>query len=503
MIYKNPVVKGFYPDPSVCRADDGLYYMVCSSFQYFPGVPLLRSSDLVNWEQIGSCITRTTQADLSEAESSAGIFAPTIRYHNGRFYMVTTNTSANKNFYLYTDDITKEWSDPVFVDQDGIDPSLFFDDGKVYFISNGTDDEGNEGITQCEIDISTGKKLSPSRTIWKGSGGRFLEGPHMYKINGTYYLLAAEGGTEYGHMITYAKSSSVWGEFESYPGNPVLTNRDLGTIIIQGAGHGELVESPDGEWFMIHLGFRQEGEWLPYHHLGREVFMTPVQFKEDGWFTAGTNGTVGEEYEIKGCKDQKKYEVQTFANTPREAGWVYLRKPDINNYSYSEDKYVLHGTNRTLFDRSSPTFTALRQRDFNGTVNCSVRLDGRDFGEAGITMYMDEDDHYDVCIRRNNQAWLDTRKKYEAVLKLNIGDIRHIQAVVPLPPGTDNASFIIEMTNTEYTFSVVIGEKTHTLGKARTKYLSSESAGGFTGVMIGLYASDGTAEFTDLKIQYC
>ena len=256
MIYKNPVVRGFYPDPSVCFANNK-YYMVCSSFQYFPGVPIFESEDLVNWKQIGHCLTRKSQVMLENSVSSGGVFAPTIRFNNSTFYMVTTNTSVSKNFYITTNDVYGEWSDPIFVEQDGIDPSLLFDDEHVYFISNGTDDEGNNGITQCEIDIKTGKKLSSSKIIWPGSGGRYLESPHMYKINGEYYLMAAEGGTEYGHMITYARSSSVWGEFESYAQNPVLTNRNLGGYMIQGVGHGDLIQNQKGDWFVLHLGFRQ------------------------------------------------------------------------------------------------------------------------------------------------------------------------------------------------------------------------------------------------------
>lgn len=184
MKYHNPVVSGFYPDPSVCE-HDGKYYLVCSSFQYFPGVPLFESDDLVNWKQIGHVLTRKSQVMLDKINSSGGVFAPTIRCINGRFYMVTTNDTTHQNFYVWTDDIHGEWSEPVYVDQGGIDPSLFEEDGHVYFMSNGADDNGVGGVVQCEIDIATGKKLSPSRCIWQGSGGRYLESPHLYKINGT------------------------------------------------------------------------------------------------------------------------------------------------------------------------------------------------------------------------------------------------------------------------------------------------------------------------------
>ena len=193
MRYTNPVVRGFYPDPSVCKAN-GKYYMVCSSFQYFPGVPLFESTDLVNWKQIGHVLTRKSQVMLDKINSSGGVFAPTIRYNDGRFYMVTTNDTTHENFYVYTDDIYGEWSEPITVAQGGIDPSLYFEDGRTFFMSNGRDDDGIDGVTQCEINIETGEKLTGSTCIWHGTGGRFLESPHLYRIGGYYYLMAAEGG---------------------------------------------------------------------------------------------------------------------------------------------------------------------------------------------------------------------------------------------------------------------------------------------------------------------
>lgn len=229
MIYHNPVLKGFYPDPSVCSYN-GKYYMVCSSFQYFPGVPLFESSDLVNWKQIGYVLTRSSQVMLDKINSSAEFSRRLIRCSNGRFYMVTTNDTTHQNFYVYTDDIYGEWSEPIYVDQGGIDPSLFFEDGRTYFMSNGADDNGVGGVVQCEIDIATGKKLSTSCCIWQGSGGRYLESPHLYKINGVYYLMAAEGGTEYGHMITCARADSVWGKFEGNPKNPGSHQPQQGSV---------------------------------------------------------------------------------------------------------------------------------------------------------------------------------------------------------------------------------------------------------------------------------
>ena len=193
--YRNPVLPGFYPDPSVCRVGDD-YYMVNSTFCYFPAVPVHHSRDLIHWEQIGHCITRPTQTRLQNIGVWNGIYAPTIRHHDGTFYMVTTNVSDGGNFYVTTKDPAGEWSDPIYVREGGIDPDLFFDDdGKTYLLSA----QGAGEIHLAEIDLKTGRLLSRSEIIWRGTGGRCAEGPHMYKKDGWYYLMIAEGGTEYGH----------------------------------------------------------------------------------------------------------------------------------------------------------------------------------------------------------------------------------------------------------------------------------------------------------------
>lgn len=484
MKYRNPVIRGFYPDPSVCAAN-GKYYLVCSSFQYFPGVPLFESDDLVNWTQIGHVLTRKSQVMLEKIGSSGGVFAPTIRFNNGRFYMVTNNNTTGRNFYVYSDDIYGDWSEPINVDQDGIDPSLYFEDDRAYFISNGTDDEGKGGVVQCEIDIATGRKLSPSKRIWTGSGGRFLESPHMYKINGAYYLMAAEGGTEYGHMITCACSDSVWGHFESFPNNPVITNRNKAPCIIQGIGHGDLIQDKYGDWHILCLGFRQLGEWVPYHNLGREVFLVPVTWSEDGMFFAGNDGTCGFEYEIKGDFSQERQSRFTFANSRLE--WVNLRHPVKENYEITDEKIMLHGTEKTLDDIDNPTFLGIRQREFTGTLRTKVTLEN---GEAGITAYMCEQEHYDVAVRKTGDG-------YEAVAKLNIGGIKHIAGACPI--NGNSAELIIRMDNSGYTMIVSDDSGDTVLGYGQAKYLSSEVSGGFTGVVLGLYAINGTAEFTDFE----
>lgn len=484
MKYQNPVVSGFYPDPSVCAAN-GKYYLVCSSFQYFPGVPLFESADLVNWTQIGHVLTRKSQVMLDKVPSSGGVFAPTIRFNDGRFYMVTNNNTTNRNFYVYTDDIYGEWSEPIEVAQDGIDPSLYFEDGHAYFMSNGSDDEGKGGVVQCEIDIETGEKLSPSRCIWQGSGGRFLESPHLYKINGRYYLMAAEGGTEYGHMVTVARSDTVWGEFVSCPDNPILTNRNKAPYIIQGAGHGDLIQDAHGDWHILCLGFRQLGEWSAYHNLGREVFLVPAEFTEDGWISAGRDGTCEFEYEIKGDFSQERKSLYTLANSRLD--FVNLRHPTAENYTITDDRAVLIGTEKTLDDIDNPTFLGIRQREFVGTFRARVTLES---GEAGLTAYMCEQEHYDIVLRK-------TENGVEALAKLNIGGIKH--TVCTRPINGDSAELIIRADNGGYKLIVSDGSEDTVLGYGQARYLSSEVSGGFTGVVLAMYAVNGRAEFTDFE----
>ena len=491
----NPIIRGFYPDPSICEAE-GKYYIACSSFQYLPGVPVFESEDLVNWKQVANALTRTTQVELHKVPSSGGVFAPTLRYHEGTFYMVTNNNTFGKNFYIYTDDIKGEWSEPIFVDQEGIDPSLLFDNGKVYFTSNGNDAEGKGCILQCEIDIKTGEKLTESIPVWGGSGGRYLESPHLYHIGDWYYMMAAEGGTEYGHMITYARSREPFGPFEGYQGNPVLTNRNLGgnQSLIQGIGHGDLIRDKKGNYYIVCLGFRQSGEWQPYHHLGREVFLASVSWQEDGWFTAGEQGIVTEwmDVDLSGQQDMDIYQV-SFENTGADdLRWSYLRDYHKENYQFTDRGLRLRGTKITLDEADTPTFAGIRQSEFHTCLNVSVSGEAK---EAGITFYMDESQHYDLSL-------VQEKGERKAALRLRIGDAACIANTVDLPEGMEKVEFSVVSDPNRYEFYCMVDGEKKFLGSARTKYLSSEVAGGFTGVLMGLYAVDEDgkwAEFEELE----
>ena len=221
------------------------------------------------------------------------------------------------------------------------------------------------------------------------------------------------------------------------------------------------------------------------------MFLTPVQFTEDGWFTAGTNGTTIESYEIPGDFVQITKKEYTFVNTDWDIDWCYMRRPAFANYKLEENKAVLYGTDITLDEIDSPTFLAIRQRDFEGTLTCDLTVEG---GEAGVTVYMCENEHYEVAIREGESG-------YEGILKLNIGGIKHIQTAIPLTSGS--AQLEITYDNFNYNFSVVDDGKKTMLGSGQTKYLSSEVSGGFTGVLFGLYAiGRGTGTFTNFRCMY-
>jgi alpha-N-arabinofuranosidase len=478
MEYRNPIIRGFAPDPSVCRAN-GKYYLAVSTFQYFPGVALYESDNLVDWVSIGFCLTRETQAPLRGVYSSGGSFAPTIRCYEGRFYMTTVLMGAGdgRSFYVWTDDIHGNWSDPIFVEQPGIDPSLYFEDGHAYFMSNGTDGIGNGAIFQCEINIRTGEMLTESRKLWSGSGGRYLEAPHLYKINGAYYLLAAEGGTEYGHMVTYARGESVWGPFSDYPKNPVLTNRNLGGYSIQGAGHGDLVCDGAGNWWMVLLAFRQIDRWQAYHHLGRETCLMPVTF-DGGWFTVG-DGTVPAVVNTDRLPPKRTLKVRpSAAEIVCPSGFRYLRVCEKENYRFSDAGIQIRAGGQSL-DDLCPSFLGLAQREFYFSLCVTVRAVS---GEAGVTLYMDERHHYDFYLKKRGTG-------NRLSLKIRLGDA--VACVKSVVTKREEVALKVEGKPLVYAFFYRDGRRWVSLGQAETKYLSSEVAGGFTGVMLGLYCAGG------------
>ena len=292
--YRNPVLAGFYPDPSITRAGDS-FYLVNSTFAYFPGIPVFESTDLVHWRQIGNVIDRPSQLDFDGLGISRGVFAPTIEFHDGTFYVLNTAVDSGGNFFVTASDPAGPWSDPVWLPGiDGIDPSFFFDDdGKVYLLNNGPPEreplyDGHRAIWIQEFDPAATQPVGARKVLVDGgvditTKPIWIEGPHIYSKDGWYYLVCAEGGTGPNHSQVVLRSRSVWGPYDPFDGNPILTQRDLPPdrpSPITNAGHADLVEAPDGSWWATFLATRTYEDI--HYNTGRETFLLPVTWR-DGW----------------------------------------------------------------------------------------------------------------------------------------------------------------------------------------------------------------------------
>jgi xylan 1,4-beta-xylosidase len=486
--YRNPILPGFYPDPSICRVGDD-YYLVTSSFEYFPGVPIFHSKDLVHWRQIGHCLTRASQLPLANAKSSQGIFAPTLRYHDGTFYLVTTNISSGGNFYVTTTDPAGEWSEPAWLGEakGWMDPSLFFDDdGKVYYTRHDGGERG--GVVQSELDLASGKLASEPRLIWKGTGGVWPEGPHLYKIGSFYYLLISEGGTSYHHMLTVARAPAPFGPFEPYAGNPILTHRHHPELPIQATGHGDLVTDPHGHWWMVLLGIRPwDGR---HHHLGRETFLAPVQWNEAAWPVVNEGAPLAESMSTAGLPPSHPWEPlpprDDFSSDRLSFVWNFVRNPSDADWSLSARRGWLRllGTAVSLDDVASPAFVGRRQQHYRCRASALVDFEPKsEKEEAGLVVRADEKNHVEFVIAGGRGA-------RRARLRTRLAGVSHTVAEAELPAGL--VVLTVRAREEQYDFSwSTEGGASHALGSAPTLPLSSEAAGGFTGAYLGMYASAG------------
>jgi xylan 1,4-beta-xylosidase len=484
--YKNPILPGFHPDPSICRVGDD-YYLVTSSFEYFPGVPIFQSTDLVHWKQIGYCLTRPSQLPLNKAPASGGIYAPTLRFHDGTFYMVTTNMSGRGNFYVTAKDPAGPWSEPIYLDT-GMDPSLFFDDdGTVYYTRH---EGGRHGYAaQATLDIKTGK-LGPLKKLWDGTGNVWPEGPHLYKINGKYYLMLAEGGTSYEHSVTIARSDSPWGPFESDPNNPILSHEHLQDSPIQATGHADLVETPDG-WWLVCLGIRPQGG--RFHHIGRETFLAPVVFNKDGWPVVNGNGTLATEMPAPRLKPQVWEQLPAkddFEAATLALPWNFLRNPYDGDWSLTERPGFLrlHGSVVTLTEADSPAFVGCRQEAFDCTASTRMEFDpGSEQEEAGLVVRGNDKYHYEIGVT------LREGKRQVFLRKVIKGKIAEPVQYKDLQNGPVVLSVKASPLSYEFFYESPAGVK-ESLGTALTKDLSVEAIGFddgmcFTGAYFGMYAT--------------
>lgn len=504
---RNPVISGFHPDPSVCRVGD-TFYLINSSFQYFPGVPLYESRDLVNWQLKGNVLNRASQLNLEGATSWTGIYAPTIRYDKGTFYMITTNIGHGQNFLVTAKNPEGPWSEPLWLEQGGIDPSLYFENGRCYMVSN-----PNDGITLCEINPQTGQQLTQSKVIWRGTGGRYPEGPHIYKKDGYYYLLISEGGTELAHRLTIARSRNIYGPYEANPANPILTNcSQKGQLKqIQGTGHGDIVQAKDGSWWIVFLAYRNMGG--SYHHLGRETFLAPVEWPKGGWPVVNGGEPIDTLTETR-LLPQEPYAKKADVLRENNPAWVYLQNPDSTKYEWipisngtgsdkagsnpdgggnTDKKLRLYGSESSLTANRQPTFIGRRQEAERMTCEVTMTPEGNSNFESGLTVYQINDGHYDFFTRANGDS-LDLFLRYE--LK---GLPQNLQRVASLRGGS--VHLCITSENNSYVFSYSQGDGSlKEAGRLPSTLLSTEVVGGFTGVTIGMFANGkGQAIFANWK----
>jgi xylan 1,4-beta-xylosidase len=492
--FNNPILPGFYPDPSICRVGED-YYLVTSSFAYFPGVPIFHSKDLVNWEQIGHVLDRPSQLNLDNQEQSRGIFAPTLRYNSGVFYMITTNVGKGGNFIVTATNPAGPWSEPYWLDAPGIDPSLFFDeDGKAYYTGTRPAPEGekyygNWEIWLQELDLNTMKLVGESFSLWRGAlrDAVWPEGPHLYKLDGTYYLMISEAGTGHEHAITVARSEEVTGPYTGHKANPILTHRHLGkNYPIVNVGHGDLVETQNGEWWMVLLASRPYGGY--YRNLGRETFLAPVVW-EDGWpiVSIGT-GKVETSYPVPNLIEsiyRGKLNCDNFEGTKLDYIWNLIRTPREEVYSLTERPGYLRLKLRKdiITENELVSFVGRRQQHMSFAASTVMEFSPKqDKEEAGIVLYQNRKFNFRFIYIQDNGKNLirliECTKGVEEILAEN-------------EVAAEKLYLFIEAQGQEYSF--YYGETPTAeiclIKNVDGKILSTDVAGGFVGTYIGLYAS--------------
>ncbi len=484
MSFTNPVIPGFHPDPSVCRVGD-TYFGVTSSFTYLPGVPLFRSQNLVDWEQIGNVLDRPSQVDMSTTQSwsSLGIFAPTLRHHEGRFFMITTNVGrlGATTFFVTCEDPEGPWSDPVVVDVPGIDPDLAWDDDGNCWVHF----SGLGGIARCRIDENTGDVLDGPVPTWSGTGLAYPEAPHLFQHQGMWYLLIAEGGTERGHCVSIARGPSPVGPWEGAPSNPILSHRSTDSPI-QNTGHADLVEAVDRSWWMVLLGVRPKGVTPRFHVLGRETFLTPVQWV-DGWPVPAAV-TLETPDRPPGRAKEVRWTGRDDFDTPALAPWwVAVRHPPqaVTSLERRPGWLTLFGGEATL-DDPEPVFVGRRQQ--HHVCRARALVDTGTATESGLAIVLDETAHYEVAVAGGH-----------IIARARVGQLGAVVGEAARPVGPVVLS-VATATAVQGPDTVSLGYEDrdgelHELAQLDGRYLSTEVAGGFTGRTIGMYAVGGDAGF--------
>lgn len=507
--YFNPILSGFYPDPSICRKGDD-YFLVNSSFSYYPGIPIFHSRDLVNWKQLGSVLNRPSQLKLDSIRLSGGIYAPAIEYnpHNDTFYVITTCVDGIGNFLVKTDDPFKgEWSDPIPLPQvGGIDPSLFFDeDGSGYIVNNDAPEgepeyDGHRAIWLHRFDPLVDQTVGEARMIVDGGADKsqqpiWIEGPHLYKVDGRYILICAEGGTGTYHSQVAFEARHLGGDFIPYKDNPILTQRDLPADrpnAVTSTGHADIIQTSSGEWYAVFLGCRPyEGD---LYYTGRETFLLPVTWK-DGFPVILPKGEPVPTVMYKsGLLPETNFLTGNFVwhdlfdKEVLGYDWLFVRTPIGEWWSIQEDGLRIEAIDRTIYDIGNPAYIGRRIQ--HSDFEFSVEMDFTPQSEkelAGICCFQNET--HNIIL---GKTLLDN--KPSVVLKLAEGSFDPVRlSVYPIPDGLELAPLRLRVRaeNALLRFDISLEEeKWITLyDKLNPAFLTTEKAGGFVGATVGMYAS--------------
>lgn len=463
-----PAIPGFHPDPSICRVGAD-YFLVTSSFEYFPGVPVFRSTDLVSWEQIGNVLDRPSQLTLTPGMDgrSHGIYAPTIRFHDGRFWMITTNVDlAERGQLIVTaEDPAGPWSDPMFVaGAIGIDPDIAWDDdGRCHLAWK---DKVNGGISSAIVDLDEAVLKSPATPLWRGTGLAHAEGPHRFRRGDYWYLVIAEGGTHAGHAVSIARARSIDGPFEPHPANPLFSHRSTADPV-QAVGHADFVECSDGTWAVVFLGIRPRGQFPGFHVNGRETYAARVEW-EDDWPVISTP--------ISGNGGESTSFVDLFTARALNPRWV---SPAVDPRSFAStgpDGLTLNGTGAR--GGVEPGMLAVRARDESWTATVELTR-----GDAALTVRIDDAHWFGVEF---GSGRVSTRISVGPVTTV-LSDVDGVQPA---------AAFLRAVSNQGDHFAgpdmlqagILDADGETILGSIDGRYISTEVAGGFTGRMIGIEA---------------
>jgi len=498
--YRNPILSGYYPDPSITRVND-TYYLVTSSFAHFPGLPIWQSKDLVHWTQIGNAIDRPGQLDFSGRAVSEAVFAPDISYYDGTFYIANTCVACGGNFVITARNPAGPWSDPIWLPFEGIDPSLYWEGDRAFIVNNRAPDEkpryeGHRAIWLQEYDRRAGKMVGPSTQLINGGVDIskepvWIEGPHILRKDGWYYLTAAEGGTSIHHSQVAFRSRALRGPYEPYAGNPILTQRDLDAARadpITSAGHAELVQTQAGDWWATFLAVRPYAE--DFYNIGRETFLLPVDWK-DGWpiilpkgqrvpFAAPVPALAPQPNPSLPTSGDFTY-VDSFDGDRLALQWIGIRMPKLPFYRLDKGDLVLISAAPLGEQSGTPAFLGRRQQHHVATMRTTVLFSPEQNGDrAGLAAIQSDQSYLFFGLTR-----LADRDVVALYMRAK-GDERLVASVPVQNEGP--MTLTIRADGGRMAFAYAGAGGTGTLAaEFDARFLSTHEAGGFTGTVVGPY----------------